>query len=664
MKERNLRRKLERASKRGKKHKGIIYVYSYPTYQKLYNWYKIGLTTRTELIRVKEQTAGMPEKPIIYQTYEVYYDNVSELKALETAIHDRFKLIDKWLCDAVGNEWFISDLDEIAKICEEEILKSSLPTIEKKYIDYVPQKSQIEGTPKLKKQFKIHNKLQAICATGTGKTILMYSLVRGTNKVVLFLCPTIALVKQSYDHWAQFEPINALAVCSDDEAIDDVLSTTNVADIEAFLSSTMKTRLNVVFGTYNSAAKIAMAQANIDSEFDFAFFDEAHKTVTHKNGRNYQCVREDVIKAKKRLFVTASKKVCDVDSSGNIATMSDYSDYGPVGYELTTKEAIQRGYLCPFEVFLFEVEDEDMLELANEIVTNATIAYSDQLMKSRHLVSLVAVLEALKNGRKKIATYHNDNVSAKKFARLINSLKDKNIISKDLLVRSLTGDEKMRFRLRWLREMFTPSESAIVSSAIWMREGVDIPCLDTIVIVDPIKSGISSQQTVGRGLRIDKNNPDKVCWVIVPKLMNVANNTDADDTLLTVVSNMAQTDEDLEFGFNVVSPRTRRPWGGGGGHGDDIPEHRLVELAEYRNNLKLRALGIYDQVKKDEAINDLIDKFGLHAHEDVTEINTRTDQVDVDKFIDPKEYLDRAKEPLNREETKEQRVKELLKRFL
>lgn len=606
MSNRNLRRKLERTSKQGKKHKGFIYVYSYPTYQKLYNWYKIGLTTRTGAIRVKEQTSGMPEKPIIYQTYAVYYNDASELKALEKAIHDRFKLMDKWLRDAVGNEWFISDLDEIANICEEEIAKTSLPTIEKTYIKYVPQKSQIEGTPKLISEFKIHNKLQAICATGTGKTILMYSLVKGTNKTVLFLCPTIPLVKQSYDAWSQFEDLNALAVCCDDEAIDGVLSTTNVADIEAFLSSTMKTKLNVVFGTYHSAAKIAMAQANIDSEFDFAFYDEAHRTVTHKNGRNYQCVREDIIKAKKRLFVTASKKVCDVDSSGNIATMSNNDDYGPVGYELTTKEAIDKGYLCPFEVFLFEVEDGDLLELANEIVTNATIAYSDQLMKSRHLVSLVAILEAIKNDRKKIATYHNTNKSAKKFARLINSLKDKNIIPNDLLVRALTGEEKMRFRIDWLEERFAVEESAIVTSAAWMREGVDIPCLDTIIIVDPIKSGISSQQTVGRGLRIDKNNPDKVCWVIVPKLMNVANNSDADDTLLTVVSNMAQTDEDLEFGFNVVSPRTRRPWRNGGGHGDDMPEHRLAELAEYRNNLKLRALGLYDQIKREEMENAAI----------------------------------------------------------
>jgi predicted helicase len=599
MTNRNLKRKLERLVKKGKKHTGFIYVYSYPTYQKLYSWYKIGLTTRTEKIRVKEQTAGMPEKPIIYQTYEVYYNNVSELKDLEKAIHDRFKLMDKWLCDAVGNEWFVSNLDEIAKICEEEIKKSLLPTIEKTYINYVPQKSQIEGTPKLKEGFKIHNKLQAICATGTGKTILMYSLVKGTNKTVLFLCPTIALVKQSYDAWSQFEPLNALAVCSDDEAIDGVLSTTNVADIEAFLSSTMKTKLNVVFGTYNSSLKIAMAQSNIDSEFDYAFYDEAHKTVTHKNGRNYQCVREDVIKANKRLFVTASKKVYDIDSSGNIATMSNSGDYGPVGYELTTRHAIKKGYLCPFEVFLFEVEDGDLLELANEIITNATIAYSEDLMKSRHLVSLIAVLEAIKNSRKKIATYHNTNESARNFARLINSLKDTNIIPKDLLVRSLTGDEKMRFRLTWLENRFAIEESAIVTSASWMREGVDIPCLDTIVIVDPIKSGISAQQTVGRGLRVFG---DKDLWVIIPKLMNVENNSDADDTLLTVVSNMAETDEDLEFAFNVVGPRTRRPWRGGGGHGDDLPEHRLVELAEYRNNLKLRALGLYDRVQREEMI--------------------------------------------------------------
>lgn len=595
--------------------KGTIYVYSYPLYQKERGWYKIGKTIQGGKKRVNQQTTGMPEGATLHFEYNIEIEKESEIYDLETNIQKRFKLLDKWVQEGGGTEWFgPTNLDEINQIANEEILKLGSKELTKSYIEYSPRKCQIKGEPALRRGLEKFNKVQVSAATGTGKTILCYSIVRNTNKVVLFLAPTIQLVKQSLEEWSQFEELNSLVVCSDKDAGDDTtIVTTNPNNIEAFLSTTMSSRLNVIFATYHSAENVALAQSNVGVDFDIVFYDEAHQTVTHVDGRNHRAVLDCSIKSDKKVFVTATRKVVDHNRGiTNIASMDNKSVYGELVYELTTKEAIERGWSVDFETFLIESSQKAMDRVINEIIDNSTISYSNELMKARHVSSLVCVLKAINElGSKKISTFHTFNESALKFNKLIKELKDKNLIPSDVLIRELTSKNNVEFRSEFLATTFCEADRAIISSAKWMREGVDIPCLDTIVLVDPIGTGIACQQTIGRALRIDSNNPDKVAKIIIPSFIGDTVDTSRDMTALTVLSNMYNIESGVEFEFSTVSPTGRSTMSNTTFnviHDREIPDSRRVELNEYYSSIAMRSIGLHygDQSNSEQVMNSII----------------------------------------------------------
>lgn len=594
--------------------KGTIYVYSYPTTLKYKQLFKIGLTSRNAKTRIAEQQGtATPEAPIKFLEYQVDVNSQRDLEKLEKDIHNVFKLKDKWSRESGAREWFgPTNISEINDVINDVISKSNqVSTSRKEFIQYIPQKCQIEGEPAIREALKTQDKVQAICATGTGKTILSYALVRNTNKTVLFLCPTIALVNQTKDEWCKFQDINSLIVCSnkDSEDVDTIVSTDPTV-IDAFLSSKIESKLNVVFGTYHSAEAISLAQASSNTEFDIVFYDEAHQTVTHADGRNHQAVLDCFIKSKKKVFVTATRKITNHDGGVNVATMNDVEKYGEVAYELTVAEAIQKGWSVPFQTYMMEVSQNSYNEVVEEIIDNTTISYDNDLMKARHVSSLVCLLKSInKLGSKKIATFHTTNSSALKFAELISELKVKGLLETDVLTRELTANNTQEFRKNFLATEFCNAETAVIASAKWMREGVDIPCLDTIIIVDPIGSGIACVQTIGRALRIDKNNPDKVAKIIIPSFIGDDFDTSKDNTVLTVISNLHDIDESANFEFDVVSPngeRVMRNTTFRVMQDVEIPDSRRIELNEYIETIQLRALGLYKQVKREERIEEFM----------------------------------------------------------
>lgn len=597
---------------------GTIYVYSYPLYQKEKGWYKIGKTIQTGKARVRQQTTGMPEGANKHFEFKIECEKESEIYALENSIQTRFKLRDKWVQEGGGTEWFgPTTLDEILEVCTEEIEKLDNKELTKTYIEYTPRKCQIEGEPKVREGLKKHNKGRVVAATGTGKTILCYSIVRNTNKTVLFLAPTISLVEQSYKEWSKFEPLNSLLVCSaKDLEDDDTLITTNPNSIESFLSCTMDSRLNVIFGTYHSAEQISIAQAASGVDFDIAFYDEAHQTVTHIDGRNYQSVLDNFIKADKKVFVTATPKVVNHNRGVNVASMNDESIYGPLFYELTTREAIEKKWSVDFETYYIEISQCRYDQVAEEILNNSTVSYSDELMKARHISSLACILKTIELGSKKIATFHTFNTSAVKFAELIKELRSLGKIKDDVLIKDLStvNNPDSSIRFRFLAEDFCNAETAIITSAKWMREGVDIPCLDTIVLVDPIGTGIACQQTIGRALRVDDNNPDKIAKIIIPAFLGDEHDTSRDVTALTVLANMHNVEEGTEFEFNVTNPNATRTMSNTTFNvleDREIPDARRVGMDEYYDSIGLRSLGLYngDKGKTEDILFKLKTKF-------------------------------------------------------
>ena len=70
-------------------------------------------------------------------------------------------------------------------------------------------------------------------------------------------------------------------------------------------------------------------------------------------------------------------------------------------------------------------------------------------------------------------------------------------------------------RVSLLRD-FRESQAAVISNARCLTEGVDVPNVDAILFADPRKSQVDIVQAVGRALRRDPNNPNKIGYVLLP----------------------------------------------------------------------------------------------------------------------------------------------------
>ena len=77
----------------------------------------------------------------------------------------------------------------------------------------------------------------------------------------------------------------------------------------------------------------------------------------------------------------------------------------------------------------------------------------------------------------------------------------------------ITGETKAKDRDKWLQEYKDASTGVMVNVAT-LTTGVDIPSVDCIILARPTKSPRLYQQVTGRGIRLDPNNPDKVCKLI------------------------------------------------------------------------------------------------------------------------------------------------------
>jgi Predicted helicase len=200
----------------------------------------------------------------------------------------------------------------------EEYLEKAQALLEGKQIEKERKELrpyQKEAIESVIKGFQSNDRGKLIMPPGTGKTLVSLRIAEsfGKGSLILFLCPSIALLDQSIRAWLRDSeiPINAYAVVSDkgvgkgDELNAKSLlsypATTSAQElIEAF--NLDKDKLNVIFSTYQSLDAIKEAQIFGLPEFDLILCDEAHRTagVSKKEETNFKLVHSNEnIKGKK-----------------------------------------------------------------------------------------------------------------------------------------------------------------------------------------------------------------------------------------------------------------------------------------------------------------------------------------------------------------------------
>ena len=83
----------------------------------------------------------------------------------------------------------------------------------------------------------------------------------------------------------------------------------------------------------------------LNFEFDLCILDEAHKTVGDKRKVFSTLLFDQNLKAKHRLFMTATERIYKGNSS-DVISMRNREIYGDYFYQLTFKQAVSSNIIC------------------------------------------------------------------------------------------------------------------------------------------------------------------------------------------------------------------------------------------------------------------------------------------------------------------------------
>ncbi len=462
--------------------------------------------------------------------------------------------------------------------------EDELPLCDKKK----PRPHQTEAINATKEYFSDPKNARGklIMACGTGKTYTSLKIMEALDpKITLFLAPSIALLSQTFREYAQekSEPFYASIVCSDDkvgkskdEDNDDInfseLPLKPSTRLEDILSTHKKAQKEnkrfIIFSTYQSALRIKEAQEAGLGKIDLIICDEAHRTVGAMYSSNERddknaftlCHSDENIKAKKRLYMTATPKVYSESSKAKakekdnvIYSMDDAEIFGEEIYTLNFSKAIALDLLIDYKVIILAVRKENLSGVTNSVNKKISQLKAEGTKLDKKLINnefVCKIIGTHKGLAKQDLIVLNDenkedhNLQNKydtapsqraiNFCKSINTsknikdsfetimecydeeLKKKSFKNLQISIDHIDGTMNCKERLEKLENLnaFQPNTCKVLSNARCLSEGVDVPALDSIVFFDGKSAMVDIIQAVGRVMRKAKNK--KRGYIILP----------------------------------------------------------------------------------------------------------------------------------------------------
>lgn len=522
--------------------KGKIYLASTPS-ELAKGWLKCGITTRETSKRISEgNVASLRER------YELLF-------SIET---ERFRELEKHMHNKYENqkEWIKVSLPEAIAEIKRFINSNGLTSVDT--IKYKPRNHQLEAIKAVVNEFKKADKASLVLPTGSGKTLtsLWITEALGTE-TVLFLAPSLQLIRQTKDSWTEQSSIDFMwmACCSASDLDERIyaeeltggLVTTNPSEIEGFCRFIKGKK--VIFCTYQSLPSVLNSSISID----LTIADEAHRTAGISSGDIglYNLVHSKDLRTKYRLFQTASPKVfkenllelIDVEEKLFAFDMNDEKKYGRIVYEMTLGEAIEKKLLCDYRIIAVGVKDEELEQhfekrtyvLDGISVDEAAAAIAiEQIFKELPVSHMISF-----HSRLSLAEYTS-----------------KQLTKNGLYSETVKGTMSTKLREKAFKR-FVTKKRAILTNAFALQEGIDIKKVDSIFFSSPKSSTISIVQAIGRALRLDPENPDKIASIIIPIYTTGDLNDKIDETsfkgMYQLISTIGEVDHRVRSFVNGLS---------------------------------------------------------------------------------------------------------------
>ncbi|MCL4366717.1 DEAD/DEAH box helicase family protein [Patescibacteria group bacterium] len=392
-------------------------------------------------------------------------------------------------------------------------------------------------------------------ATGTGKTFTVASLIyrllkSGTSKRILFLVDRKALAAQAVMEFAAYEAENGLKfnqiyqVYSQRFKIDDfdsnekvdfnVIPTAYLTDpdgnqVFVYVSTIQRMQINLYgregmfsySGDYDpddDADKIDMPI----NAFDTIIADECHRGYTSQEISKWRGVLDHFDAVKIGLTATPA------------AHTTSY--FKEIAYRYTYEQAVQDGYLVDYDAVKISsgVRLEGITlkegEEVEQVDPNTGAQQLDLLEDERHFevteverditapdsnrkiiqeFAKYALQQEEETGRfpKTLIFADNDLSHTSHADQLVDICRD--VFGRgDAFVQKITGSPTVDRPLTRIKEFRNRPEPHIVVTVDMLSTGVDIPAIENIIFLRPVKSRILFEQMLGRGTRLCSNFPN------------------------------------------------------------------------------------------------------------------------------------------------------------
>lgn len=272
------------------------------------------------------------------------------------------------------------------------------------------------------------------------------------------------------------------------------------------------------------------------------------------------CHSDENIKAKKRLYMTATPKVYSESSKAKakesdnvIYSMDDADTFGEEIYTLNFERAIALDLLTDYKVIILAVRKENLSGVTNSVNKKISQLKAEgtkldkKLINNEFVCKIVGTHKGLakqdvialddenkedndlKNKAdtfisqraisfcKSIQTSKNIKDSFETIMECYNEeLKKKSFKNLTISIDHIDGTMNCKVRLEKLEELneFKPNTCKVLSNARCLSEGVDVPALDSIVFFDGKSAMVDIIQAVGRVMRKAKHK--KRGYIILP----------------------------------------------------------------------------------------------------------------------------------------------------
>ena len=424
----------------------------------------------------------------------------------------------------------ISEPNEIAKALEEykavyekekkekidriEKLKKIIQ--EKKEEKRKPEMRDYQITENILDWFNINNKGILNWCCGLGKTLSSLNIsTKYLKKYLLIGLNNISLISQWIDEVKKFYDIPILCICS--TQLKDIITTTNISKIRRWFN---KNPIGAIITTYRSSNKLK----ELYIEYDFAILDECHHLCNSDyciNSEGEQelveqnkCRNTDILSLniKKQIGLTATMKKFDSENKQTRIDNFDENKFGKVIDEKSILWGINKGYICDYSLSMLKVDYDVIEEMINKN-EGIGIHKDDYYLYLSAYISLISILNY---GSKKILIFTNRICDIEKVYYFINMLIP--TLSISIGIDDIFKIDKNTENTRDIIGNFESRNIAIMINVFKIGEGVDIPCLDSVLFADNMLSSIRIIQSALRCCRKDPNNPEKQAKIIIPMI--------------------------------------------------------------------------------------------------------------------------------------------------